>query len=110
MASEYRCWTVGVGGGVLTEGLCEPNRLVIVDDGHAQSIQAHHAQNNPVEALSFHHATNEEPDPFLFTPEVGGAVHFTAAFYARSTERRARRSCEEGTKRLGHRFLQVASR
>lgn len=85
-------------GGGLTEGLCEPHWLVIVDNGHTQSIQAHHAQDDPVEALSFHHATDEEADPFLFTPKVGGAVHFTAAFYAGSTERRARRSCREGQK------------
>lgn len=82
----------------LTEGLCEPHWLVIVDDGHAQSIQAHHAQNDPVEALSFHHATDEEADPFLFAAEVRGAVHFTTAFHAGSTERRARRSCREGQK------------
>lgn len=101
-------WWGGGGGGGLTEGLCEPHRLVIVDDGHAQSVQAHHAENDPVEALSFHHATDEEADPFLFAPEVGGAVHFAAAFHAGSAERRARRSCREEQRDVTAGFWQVA--
>lgn len=63
-----------------------------MDDGHAQSVQAHQAQNDPVETLSLHHAADEEADPFLFTPEVGGAVHLPAAFHTRPTKRRAGRS------------------
>lgn len=78
----------------LTEGPCEPLGLVIMDYGHTQSVEAHHTQHDPVEALSFHHATDEEADPLLFAPEVGGAVHLTAAFHTGPTERRARRSCE----------------
>ncbi len=76
----------------LTEGLCQPLGLVIVDYGHTQSIEANQTQNDPVEALSFHHAADEEADPLLLTPEVGGAVHLTAAFHAGPTKRRARRS------------------
>lgn len=81
--------------GGLTEGLGEPLRLVIVDYSHTQSVQAHHTQNNPVEALSFHHAPDEESDPFLLPPEVGRTVHFTAAFHTSSPEWRARRSCRQ---------------
>lgn len=79
----------------LTEGPCEPLRLVIVDYGHTQSIEAHQTQNDPVEALSFHHAANEEPGPLLLTPEVGGAVQFTAAFHTGPTKRRSRRSWKQ---------------
>lgn len=78
----------------LTEGPRKPLRLVIVDYGHAQSVEAHQTQNNPVEALGFHHAADEEPGPLLLTPEVGGAVHLTAAFHTGPTKRRARRSCK----------------
>ncbi len=76
----------------LTEGPCQPLRLVVVDNGHTQSIEADHTQNDPVEALRFHHAADEEADPLLFTAEVGGAVHLTAALHTGPTKRRARRS------------------
>lgn len=91
--------------GGLTEGLGEPLRLVIVDYSHTQSIQAHHTQNNPVEALSFHHAPDEESDPFLLPPEVGRTVHFTTAFHTSSPEWRARRSCRQWRKRLHYGFF-----
>lgn len=83
----------------LTEGSCKPLGLVIVDYGHTQSIEAHQTQNDPVEALSFHHAADEEPDSLLLTPEVGGAVHLTAAFHTGPTKRRAWRSCGAVMKR-----------
>lgn len=41
-----------------------------MNDGHAKRVQAHYAQNNPVEALGFHHAANEEARSFLLAAEV----------------------------------------
>lgn len=78
----------------LTEGPCKPLRLVIVDDGHAQRIEAHQTQNHPVETLGFHHAADEEAGPLLLTAKVGGTVHLAAAFHTCPTKRRAWRSCE----------------
>lgn len=63
-----------------------------MDDGYTQSIEANQTQNDPVEALSFHHAADEEADSLLLSPEVGRAVHLTTAFHTGSTEWRARRS------------------
>ncbi len=72
--------------------MIKPIGLVVVNYGHTQSVEAHQTQNDPVEALSFHHAADEESCPLLFTPEVGGAVQLIAAFHTGPTKGRARRS------------------
>lgn len=78
----------------LTESSREPVGLVVVDYGHAERVEAHHAQHDPVETVSLHHTADEEADPLLFTPEVRRAVHLTAALHAGPTKRGAGRSCE----------------
>lgn len=77
----------------LTEGGGEPLRLVVVHDGHTQRVESHHAQHQPVEALSLHHAADEEAQPLLFAPEVGGAVQLAAALHAGAAKWRAGRRC-----------------
>lgn len=59
-----------------------------MDDGHAEGVEAHQTQNDPVEALSLHHSADEEAGPLLLTAEVGGAVHLAAAFHAGPAKRR----------------------
>lgn len=89
----------------LTEGPCKPLRLIIVNYGHTQSVESHQTQNDPVEALSLHHAADEEADPLLLTTEVRGAVHLAAAFHAGSAKRRAGRGWEgwrRGERNRGH--------
>lgn len=54
----------------LTEEVCEPKRLVMMDNGHAGSVECHYAQDKPIEHLGFHHVTNRDAqEPFL-VPEV----------------------------------------
>lgn len=86
--------------GWLTEGPCKPLGLVIVDYGHAHSIEAHQTQNDPVEALSFHHAADEEPGPLLLPAEIGGAVHLTATFHASPAKWGAWWSCKQRWREL----------
>lgn len=59
---------------VLTQRSGELLRLVVVHHRNAERVESNHAEDDPVEALSFHHAPNEEPEHFLFSPEVGGAL------------------------------------
>lgn len=54
----------------LTEGPREPVGLVVVDDGHAQRVESHQTQDDPVEALGLHHASDEEAGPLLLAAEV----------------------------------------
>lgn len=62
----------------LTECRGESLWLVIVDDGDAHGVQGHHTQDHPVEALSFHHAPDEETEHFLLPAEVRGALVLAA--------------------------------
>lgn len=59
---------------VLTESSGQLLRLVIVHHGHTQGVEGHHAEHHPVEALSLHHAPDEEAEHLLFPPEVGRAL------------------------------------
>jgi len=59
---------------VLTQRRGKLLRLVIVHHRNAERVEGNHAEDNPVEALSFHHAPDEEPEHFLFPPEVGRAL------------------------------------
>lgn len=59
---------------VLTQRSGELLRLVVVHHCHAERVEGDHAEHDPVEALSFHHAPDEEPKHFLFPPEVGRAL------------------------------------
>lgn len=59
---------------VLTQRSGELLRLVVVHHRDTQRVEGHHAEDDPVEALSFHHAPDEEPEHFLFPPEVGRAL------------------------------------
>lgn len=42
----------------LTEEVGEPGWLVVMDNGHAGSVESHQAQDDPVENLGFHHVAN----------------------------------------------------
>lgn len=59
---------------VLTQSIGEPLRLVIVNYGYTQRVEANEAKHGPVEALRFDQAADGEADPLLFPPEVRRAV------------------------------------
>lgn len=59
---------------VLTQRSGELLRLVIVHHRNAECVEGDHTEDNPVEALSLHHAPDEEPEHFLFPSEVGWAL------------------------------------
>lgn len=59
---------------VLTEGSGQLLGLVIVHHGHAEGVEGHHTKHHPVEALSLHHAADEEAEHLLLPPEVGRAL------------------------------------
>lgn len=59
---------------VLTQGVGEPLRLVIVHYGHTQCVEANQTQHSPVEALGLDQTTDGEAYPLLFPPEVGRIV------------------------------------
>lgn len=56
---------------VLTQRSGEFLWLIIVHHRDAERVEGNHAEHNPVEALGFHHAPDEEAEHFLFPPEVG---------------------------------------
>lgn len=62
----------------LTEEVGKPWRLVVMDNGHAGSVESHQAQDDPIKHLGFHHVANGDAQKSLFVPEIGGAIHFSA--------------------------------
>lgn len=52
----------------LTEEVGEPGWLVVMDDGHAGSVESHQAQYDPVEDLGFHHVANGDAQEPLLVP------------------------------------------
>lgn len=68
----------------LTEEVGEPGWLVVMDDGHAGSVESHQAQDDPVEDLGFDHVADGDAQEPLLVPQVGGTVH-PGTFEARLT-------------------------
>lgn len=58
----------------LTQCCGEPLRLVVMNNGHTESVQGNNTEDSPVETLCFHHASDEESEHLLFPAEVGGAL------------------------------------
>lgn len=52
----------------LTEEVGEPGWLVVMDNGHAGSVESHQAQDDPVEDLGFHHVANGDAQESLLVP------------------------------------------
>lgn len=52
----------------LTEEMCEPGWLVVMDNGHTGSVESHQAQDDPVEDLGFHHVANGDAQESLLVP------------------------------------------
>lgn len=52
----------------------EPLGLVVVDDGHADGVQAHEAEYYPVEAVRLDHTADGETQHALFTAQVGSGT------------------------------------
>ena len=65
----FMCVCVDVN--LLTEKVGEDLRLFIVYHRHTHGVEAHQTQDGPVEGLSLHHLTDEEPDPPLVPIVVG---------------------------------------
>lgn len=68
----------------LTEEVGEPGWLVVMDDGHAGSVESHQAEDDPVEDLGFHHVADGDAQESLLVPQVGGTIH-PGTFEARVT-------------------------
>lgn len=65
------CFHVCVHVHLLTEKVGEDLRLFIVYHCYTHGVEAHQTQYGPVEGLSLHHLTDEEPDPPLVPIVVG---------------------------------------
>jgi hypothetical protein len=46
---------------LLTQKITEPSRLVVVFDGHAESVEKDEDDDEPIEPLRLDHAAYEEP-------------------------------------------------
>lgn len=53
----------------LTEEVGQPERLVVVNNGHAQRVESHQAQNCPVESVRLHHAADGDAEETLLAAE-----------------------------------------
>jgi len=72
----------------LTQSEGEPLRLVVVNDGHTQRVEAHQTQHSPVEALGLHQVADSEAEPLLLPPEVRRVLVLVLALQAGPGERR----------------------
>ena len=48
----------------------QPERLVVVNDGHTQRVESHQAQNGPVESVCLHHTADGDAKETLLTAEI----------------------------------------
>lgn len=54
----------------LTEETGQPRGLVVMNDGHAQRVESHQAQNRPVKRLRLHHTADRDPQETLLAAEI----------------------------------------
>lgn len=89
----------------LTQCICEPLRLVVMDDGHTECVEADQTQHCPVEALSLDQVSDGEAEPLLFPPEVRGTA-VLAALQAGPGERRPWRNSGGNNTQTGDKVTQ----
>lgn len=83
----------------LTQSIGEPLRLVIVNYGYTQRVEANEAKHSPVEALRFDQAADGEAYPLFFPSEVRRAV--VLALHTAPGKRRPLGSCwDEALKKV----------
>ena len=53
----------------LTEEVGQPERLVVVNNGHTQRVESHKAQHCPVERVCLHHTADGDAQETLLAAE-----------------------------------------
>lgn len=71
----------------LTDEIRYVFRLFVVFDGHEHRVEEHQHDDEPIEPLRFHHASDPEPEPFFGPPHGRADAFFPHSVFERGRPR-----------------------
>lgn len=58
----------------LTEEVGQPERLVVMNNGHTERVERHEAEHRPVERVRLHHAADGDAQKSLLPSKIGSGT------------------------------------